>query len=132
VASQTPPNILVVNQTLPDLPATMVIKTIKGRTPDVVTLIFSPPGEGTTGEVKMVDQSKLLTLIPSFAAPDQLVGSLQGGARGPAPEGARAPLPAELPQAAPRVPAEVPMRSSSGSRRRSGNYFGSPLSSTPM
>ena len=77
VASQTPPNILVVNQTLPDLPATMVIKTIKGRTPDVVTLIFSPPGEGTTGEVKMVDQSKLLTLIPSFAAPDQLVGSLQ-------------------------------------------------------
>src|SRR6185436_7777567 len=77
VASQTPPNILVVNQTLPDLPATMVIKTIKGRTPDVVTLIFSPPGEGTTGEVKMVDQSKLLTLIPSFAAPDQLGGSLQ-------------------------------------------------------
>jgi DNA-binding NtrC family response regulator len=77
VASQTPPNILVVNQTLPDLPASMVIKTIKGRTPDVVTLIFSPPGEGTTGEVKMVDASKLLTLIPSFSAPDQLVGSLQ-------------------------------------------------------
>ena len=77
VASQTPPNILVVNETLPDLPASMVIKTIKGRTPDVVTLIFSPPGEGTTGEVKMVDASKLLTLIPSFSAPDQLVGSLQ-------------------------------------------------------
>jgi DNA-binding NtrC family response regulator len=76
VATQTPPNILVVNETLPDLPASMVIKTIKGRTPEVVTLIFSPPGEGTTGEVKMVDSSKLLTLIPSFSAPDQLVGSL--------------------------------------------------------
>jgi len=77
VASQMPPNILVVNQTLPDLPATMVIKTIKSRTPDVVTLLFTAPGEGGTGEVKMVDQSKLLMLIPSFSAPDQLVGSLQ-------------------------------------------------------
>jgi DNA-binding NtrC family response regulator len=76
VASQTPPNILVINQTLPDLPTSMVIKTIKGRTPEAVTLIFSPPGEGTTGEVKMVDSSKLLTLIPSFSAPDQLVGTL--------------------------------------------------------
>jgi hypothetical protein len=55
----------------------MVIKTIKSRTPDVVTLLFSAPGEGGTGEVKMVDQSKLLMLIPSFSAPDQLVGSLQ-------------------------------------------------------
>jgi DNA-binding NtrC family response regulator len=76
VATQTPPNILVVNETLPDLPATMVIKTIKSRTPDVVTLLFSAPGEGGTGEVKMVDQSKLLMLIPSFSAPDQLVASL--------------------------------------------------------
>src|SRR5439155_7498448 len=70
VATQTPPNILVVNETLPDLPATMVIKTIKARTPDVVALIFTPPTEGGTGEVKMVDQSRLLTLIPSFSGPD--------------------------------------------------------------
>jgi response regulator RpfG family c-di-GMP phosphodiesterase len=77
VASQTPPNILVVNETLPDLPATMVIKTIKTRTPDVVTLLFSAPTDDGTGEVKMVDSSKLLMLIPSFSAPDQLVSSLQ-------------------------------------------------------
>jgi len=76
VANQTPPNILVVNQTLPDLPASMVIKSIKGRMPEVVTLMFSAPDEGSPGEVKMVDASKLLTLIPSFSAPDQLVGSL--------------------------------------------------------
>jgi DNA-binding NtrC family response regulator len=77
VASQTPPNILVVNQTLPDLPASMVIKSIRGRTSDVVTLLFSAPDEGAPGEVKMVDSSKLHTLIPSFTAPDQLVSSLQ-------------------------------------------------------
>jgi DNA-binding NtrC family response regulator len=76
VATQQRPNILVVNETLPDLPASMVIKTIKNNLPDVVALIFTPPGDGTHGEVKMVDSSRLLTLIPSFAAPDQLVASL--------------------------------------------------------
>jgi DNA-binding NtrC family response regulator len=76
LASQTPPNILIVNETLPDLPATMVIKSIKNRTPDAVCLIFTPPTDDGTGEVKMVDSSRLLTLIPSFSAPDQLVGSL--------------------------------------------------------
>jgi DNA-binding NtrC family response regulator len=76
VASQTRPNILVVNETLPDLPASMVIKTIKGNLPDAVALIFTPPREEGHGEVKMVDSSRLLTLIPSFSAPDQLVSAL--------------------------------------------------------
>jgi DNA-binding NtrC family response regulator len=76
IASQTRPNILVVNETLPDLPASMVIKTIKGNLPDTVVLIFTPPREGGTGEVKMMDASRLLTLIPSFSEPDQLVGAL--------------------------------------------------------
>jgi DNA-binding NtrC family response regulator len=76
MASQQRPNILVVNETLPDLPATMVIKSIKTSSPDVVALIFTPPRDGGNGEVKMVDSSRLLTLIPSFSAPDQLVGSL--------------------------------------------------------
>jgi len=38
--------------------------------------MFSPPDEDAPGEVKMVDASKLLTLIPSFSAPDQMVASL--------------------------------------------------------
>ena len=77
IASQTPPHILVVNETLPDLPATMVIKTIKGNAPDAVALVFTPPREGTNGEVRMVESSRLLTLIPSFSTPDQLVSALQ-------------------------------------------------------
>jgi len=76
-ASQKPPHVLVVNETLPDLPASMVIKTIKGNVPDVVALLFTPPDERSTGQVKMVDASRLLTLIPVFSAPEQLVGSLQ-------------------------------------------------------
>lgn len=76
VALQTRPNILVVNETLPDLPASMVIKTIKGNLPDALALIFTPPREEGNGEVKMVESSRLLTLIPSFSAPDQLVSAL--------------------------------------------------------
>lgn len=76
MASQNRPNILVVNETLPDLPSTMIIKSIKTGSPDAVVLIFVPPRDGGHGEVKMVDSSRLLTLIPSFSAPDQLVGSL--------------------------------------------------------
>jgi hypothetical protein len=66
-----------VNEVLPDLPATMVIKSIKGNSPDAVALLFTPPREGGNGQVRMVDSSGLLTLIPAFSAPDQLVGSLQ-------------------------------------------------------
>jgi DNA-binding NtrC family response regulator len=76
-ASQAPPNVLVINETLPDLPASMVIKSIKKSSPDAVALMFSPPDESTPGEVRMVDSSRLLTLIPSFSAPTQLVTSLE-------------------------------------------------------
>jgi DNA-binding NtrC family response regulator len=76
-ATQTSPHVLVVKETLPDLPGTMVVKTIKGSIPDVVALLFTPPSEGITGTVKMIDQSRLFTLVPSFSEPEQLAGALQ-------------------------------------------------------
>jgi DNA-binding NtrC family response regulator len=77
VATQDPPHILVVHENLADLPATMLIKTVKSRTPDAVVLTFTPPEEGAHGEVRMVDNSKLLTLIPAFSAPEQMVAQLE-------------------------------------------------------
>jgi DNA-binding NtrC family response regulator len=76
-ASQAPPNVLVINETLPDLPASMVITTIKKNSPDAIALMFSPPDRSAPGEVRMVDSSRLFTLIPSFSAPNQLVTSLE-------------------------------------------------------
>lgn len=75
-ASQSPPHVLVVNEHLPDLPARTVLKTIKGNAPDVVALMFTPPTDKAPGEVKLVESSRLLTLVPTFGAPGQLVGSL--------------------------------------------------------
>jgi two-component system OmpR family response regulator len=77
VASQTPPHILVVHENLADLPATMLFKTVKSRTPDVLILTFTPPEEGAHGEVRMVDASKLLTLIPAFSNPEQMVAQIE-------------------------------------------------------
>lgn len=76
-ASQDPPQILVVRETLRDLPSSMVIKSIKARNPDALTLLFNPPQGGRAGAVHMVDNSKLLTLIPAFSTSEQMVVQLQ-------------------------------------------------------
>jgi two-component system, OmpR family, response regulator len=76
-ASQNPPQILVVRETLRDLSANMVIKSIKGRNPDALALMFNLPQAGRTGAVHMVDASKLLSLIPDFSAPEQMVTQLK-------------------------------------------------------
>jgi DNA-binding NtrC family response regulator len=76
-ATQSKPHILVVKETLPDLPAGMLVKTIKASAPDLVALVFSPPGEGGGGEVKMMEASRLIPLVSSFSDPQQLVGVLE-------------------------------------------------------
>lgn len=76
-ASQTVPDVLVVKEQLPDLPGTMVVKTIKAGAPDVFALLFTPPGDDNkTGEVKMVETSRMTVLIHSFSDTQQLVDAL--------------------------------------------------------
>ncbi len=76
-AGDTPPSVLLVKENLPDLPGRMVVKTIKATAPDVVALLFSPPGEGAAGKLDMVEHSRLLPVIPSFSDPAQLVDALE-------------------------------------------------------
>jgi hypothetical protein len=49
---------------------------VKATAPDVIALLFVPPGEGRSGHVKMVESSRLVTLIPSFSQPEQLTAAL--------------------------------------------------------
>jgi DNA-binding NtrC family response regulator len=76
-ATQTTPHVLVTQETLPDLPSSMLIKTVKAASPDLVALVFRPPGDAGAGEVMMVESSKVVTLIPAYSDPDQLVEALQ-------------------------------------------------------
>lgn len=76
IATQTPPQVLVAKDSLPDLTGSMVVKTIKASVPSLVALLFVPPAEGQEGEIKMVDQSRLHTLIPRFRSAADLVAQL--------------------------------------------------------
>lgn len=76
-ASQHPPQVLIVKEHLPDLPTSMIVKTVKSSSPDVVSVVFTPPARGRVGEVRLVEQSKLITIVPSFTEPGQLVSSLE-------------------------------------------------------
>ncbi|HXI60076.1 MAG TPA: response regulator [Polyangia bacterium] len=78
VVSQTRPHIVMVKEQLPDLPGSMVVKTVKSAASDAVTLLYSPPGRGgLSGELKMVEGSRIMNLIPKFNDHRQLVAPLQ-------------------------------------------------------
>ena len=76
IATQIPPQILVARESLPDLTGSMVVKTIKASVPGLVAMLFVPPTGAKDGEVKMVDQSRLHTLIPRFRSAADLVAQL--------------------------------------------------------
>jgi DNA-binding NtrC family response regulator len=77
VVTQMRPQIVIVKEDLPDLPGSMVVNTVKASAPDVLTLLYSPPGKsGRTGEVKLIDAGRAMTLVGSYTDPGQLVAPL--------------------------------------------------------
>jgi PleD family two-component response regulator len=84
VVTQIRPQIVMVKEHLPDLPGSMVVKTVKASAPDAVTLLYNPPGPGGAGEVKLVDANRVMNLVPSYTDPGQLVspmGEIREGIR---------------------------------------------------
>ena len=77
VVSQSRPHIVMVKEQLPDLPGSMVVKTVKSAAPDAVTLLYSPPGRGVSGGVKMAEGSRIMNLIPKWTDYRQLVAPLE-------------------------------------------------------
>ena len=102
--TQQRPHIVIVKEHLPDLPGTMVVKSVKSGAPDAITLLYTPPVRGgQAGVVKMLEGSRVINLVPSYSTPEQLVGGHERDPRGAAPESEGAPLPAGLPAAQLRV-----------------------------
>jgi DNA-binding NtrC family response regulator len=76
--TQQRPHIVIVKEHLPDLPGSMVVKTVKSGAPDAITLLYSPPARGGSGgSVKMMEGSRIMTLVPSYTAPEQLVAPMK-------------------------------------------------------
>jgi PleD family two-component response regulator len=77
IVTQTRPQIVIVKEQLPDLPGSMVVKTVKAGAPDAVTLLYNPPPRpGAAGEVKMIDASRVMNLVSNYTDPEQLVAPL--------------------------------------------------------
>ncbi len=75
--TQRAPHVLVVKDPLPDLPVSMLVKSVKAGAPDLVAIAFRPPGEKGPGEISMVESSRVVVLVPVFSKMDQLIASLQ-------------------------------------------------------
>jgi DNA-binding NtrC family response regulator len=75
--TQMRPQIVIVKEQLPDLPGSMIVKTVRSSLPDAVTLLYNPPAQpGGSGELKMVDATRTINLLPSYSDAGQLVGPL--------------------------------------------------------
>jgi DNA-binding NtrC family response regulator len=78
MVSQWRPHIVLVKEQLPDLPGSMVVKSVKSAVPDAVTLLYTPPGRGAlSGDLKMVEGSRIMNLIPKYSDFRQLVAPLE-------------------------------------------------------
>jgi DNA-binding NtrC family response regulator len=76
--TQQRPHIVIVKEHLPDLPGSMVVKTVKSGAPDAITLLYSPPVRGGgAGFIKMMEGSRIMTLVPSYTAPEQLLAPMK-------------------------------------------------------
>jgi DNA-binding NtrC family response regulator len=77
VVMQQRPHVVIVKETLPDLPGSMVVKTVKSGAPDAITLLYSPPVRaGAAGELKLIEGARVMTLVPSYTVPEQIVGPM--------------------------------------------------------
>ena len=77
VAAQIRPQIVLVKDPLPDLPARMVVNMVKTGVPDAVVLLYEPPARaGAVGEVKMVEGSRIMVLVSGYKSPEQLLAPM--------------------------------------------------------
>lgn len=67
--------IALVRDLLPDLPGTMVVRTLKSQSPEMITILYSAPG-AHPGKAEVIEGSKNLPLLPRFTEARQMVERL--------------------------------------------------------
>lgn len=73
LCTQSKFHIVMVANDLPDLPGSMVVRSIKTQNPEVVAISFRPPPGGM---VEIVESTKTIPVVPEFNEPKQLLGRL--------------------------------------------------------
>jgi DNA-binding NtrC family response regulator len=67
--------IALVRDALPDLPGSMVVNTLKAQAPDMITILYSRPGNGP-GRADVIEGSKAIALVPEFSEAQQMIGRI--------------------------------------------------------
>ena len=75
-ATDLRPQIVLVKDPLPDLPARLVITNVKRASADSVTIIYQPDQPGMPGSVTLYEGVRPLSLAASYAGPAELLATL--------------------------------------------------------
>jgi DNA-binding NtrC family response regulator len=77
-AGRRAPDVLLINQDLPDLPSSMVSKTVRQHSPEVVVALLREPRRSVAGEVRLLDAAQGSSPSSvSFSEPSELTEVLQ-------------------------------------------------------
>ncbi len=69
-------HIVVVSSNLPDLPTSMVTKTVKSQVPDTIVVEYQPPGDGP-GSLTAIDMSGTTPVLEEFRTGTEFLEGLQ-------------------------------------------------------
>jgi len=73
--SNTAFHMAIIAETLPDLPGSMVVRSVKAQSPDTLVLQYSGPGPG--GRVDIVETTRTIPVIAEFTGVEQLAARLE-------------------------------------------------------
>jgi DNA-binding NtrC family response regulator len=68
-------HVVLLKNELPDLPTTMVARTVKAQSPEAIVLELTPPGD-KPGRVEVIESTTPIQIIDEFSHPEQLLESL--------------------------------------------------------
>jgi DNA-binding response OmpR family regulator len=69
-------HIALIKESLPDLPGSMVVRTVKAQAPDTIVLQFTPPVGKRPGSVNVMDTTRAIEFLPHFVDAAQLAERL--------------------------------------------------------
>lgn len=76
LAAELRPQIVLLKESLPDLPARLVITNTKRASPDSVTIIYRVDRAGASGDVTLYEGVRPMSLLSSYTGPADLVPAL--------------------------------------------------------
>ena len=76
LAAEVRPQIVLVKDPLPDLPARIVTANVKKSSPDSVNIVYQLGSTVASGEVTLVEGSRPMQLLSAYTGPEQLVATL--------------------------------------------------------